>query len=218
MPVIDFVGPPGCGKSTISDALVDDSSESMAIRTDAEICPQKLLLCRLTADLEAIVASFRYANTLGIDWRDGKAREILEMFLAQRRQSCLNKIPGLLLSQGTARCVWLSMRRHNASRPTWSAACGSLTWPDAVVIVKASRLVRQKRKNARPAKGGEDKESFLRRIFHKAESAIPADDALETLAAALSDCAVPYVWVDSDRTVLESTETILSFLKGEGLL
>ena len=137
--IIEFVGPSAVGKSTISEEVARLLTEQ---NIKAWVEPEFMSVWS-QMKMKDILSSIRYARTLGIKWTDGFANEVIDISVAQAKLRQYSYLEGVVLSQGVARDLWISCRRHNVSDTQRAQAIGNLELPNGVILLNAGDEVRE---------------------------------------------------------------------------
>ena len=211
--IVEFAGPSAVGKSSISKELAIRLAEQ---GTDAWVEPKPgSAWTRVRA--RDVAASYRYARALGLGWKDGLAREVIDLAVAQAALKQHRSLEGVVLSQGVARDLWLSCRRHDVSDEQRARAMEHLELPDAVVLLNVPDDERRKRSTERGrVRSGVrfSKKRMYRMVVPEKDKTISVDDSLAILERALGRNHVPTLYLMNDGTVTEGASRVLDFLSG----
>lgn len=211
--VVEFVGPGAVGKSSIAQALARHLTRT-GLEAWVEPTPVEGSAWNHVTRVD-LLAALRYARTLGLGWRDGMARECIDLAVAQAALRQFRRLNGVVLSQGVSRDLWISGRRHEATDVTRIRAIGHLKLPDAVVLVTSSTLNRKTRSKTRtkpPNSNGHSKKELYRMLLPEKIKTVSMSESMTNLGRALRHHQVPTLDLLNDGSLDEGAAEVFHFL------
>lgn len=224
--ILEFVGLPGCGKTTISSLVIDRLREQGFRCEDRESLREAWLarpsgagrLHAYVADPQLSLALFRYALAVGFPGRTRRnyIEHLLHIaaFLTQRLDTRTDIV---VLDQSIVQTVWsLSIPGRPPSTAQMERVLGTLLRPFAGSIALGSLQIPVEQAAERVVGRSHGASRFdglgLTATRSMLERYAPTLDLLATAAASVS--AAPHLRVDATRPLPENVATLVDFACG----